>query len=294
MREIVLLDLEYRHVDVFTRRALRGNGLVVVLDAAGLPAAVMQDVTREVRQFETAFLTSVDLTGRSARLRIFTEDEELDFAGHPVLGAAAVLHTLLPASDAEQTWALAVAQRTVAARTRGAAGWVDAAMDQGVPQFGPPVAGELARAYRDALNLAPGQLHPALPMQVVSTGLPYLIVPVQDGLERARISHPQFEELLAASGAKFAYVLDPDRPEGRTWDNAGRIEDVATGSAAGPAAGYLMHHGVRPRGEPLLIHQGRFTGRPSTIEVRPDPGGRLWVGGPVAPVASGRFHARLT
>ena len=289
-----MLDLEYRHVDVFSRRALRGNGLVVVLNAASLPAAVMQDVTREVRQFETAFLTDVDLTGGSARLRIFTEDEELDFAGHPVLGAAAVLHTLLPVSGAEQSWALAVAQRTVAARTRGAAGWIDATMDQGVPHFGPAIAGEPARAYSDALNLAPGQLHPALPMQVVSTGLPYLIVPVQDGLERARISHPRFEELLAASGAKFVYVLDPDRPEGRTWDNAGRIEDVATGSAAGPAAGYLMHHGMRPSGEPLLIHQGRFTGRPSTIEVRPDPDGRLWVGGPVAPVASGRFHARLT
>jgi trans-2,3-dihydro-3-hydroxyanthranilate isomerase len=289
-----MLDLEYRHVDVFSRRALRGNGLVVVLNAASLPAAVMQDVTREVRQFETAFLTDVDLTGGSARLRIFTEDEELDFAGHPVLGAAAVLHTLLPVSGAEHTWALAVAQRTVAARTRGAAGWIDATMDQGVPHFGPAISSKPGRAYSDALNLAPGQLHPALPMQVVSTGLPYLIVPVQDGLERARISHPRFEELLAASGAKFAYVLDPDRLEGRTWDNAGRIEDVATGSAAGPAAGYLMHHGVRPRGEPLLIHQGRFTGRPSTIEVRPGPDGRLWVGGPVAPVASGRFHARLT
>ena len=243
MRDIVLLDLEYRHVDVFSRRALRGNGLVVVLNAAGLPATVMQDVTREVRQFETAFVTEVDLAGGSARLRIFTEDEELDFAGHPVLGAAAVLHTLLPASGAEQTWALAVAQRTVAARTRGAAGWIDATMDQGVPQVGPALAGEPVLAYGDALGLAPGQLHPALPVQVVSTGLPYLIVPVQDGLERARISHPRFEELLAASGAKFVYVLDPDRPEGRTWDNAGRIEDVATGSAAGPAAGYLIHYG---------------------------------------------------
>jgi PhzF family phenazine biosynthesis protein len=251
-------------------------------------------VTREVRQFETAFLTEVDLAGGSARLRIFTEDEELDFAGHPVVGAAAVLHTLLPVADGEQAWALTLAQRTVEARTRSAAGWIDAAMDQGVPHFGPPIAGEQARAYSNALNLAPGQPHPALPLQVVSTGLPYLIVPVQGSLERAGISHPRFEELLAASGAKFVYVLDPDRPEGRTWDNAGRIEDVATGSAAGPAAGYLLHHGVRPRGEPLLIHQGRFTGRPSTIEVRPGPDGRLWVGGPVAPVASGRFHARLT
>jgi len=153
VREVDLLDLEYQHVDVFSRRALGGNGLVVVLGAAGLPAAVMQDVTREVRQFETVFLTEVDLAGRSARLRIFTEDEELDFAGHPVLGAAAVLHALLPVSHEEQSWALAVAQRTVAARTRGAAGWIDATMDQGIPHFGPAIASEPAQAY----GLAPSR-----------------------------------------------------------------------------------------------------------------------------------------
>jgi hypothetical protein len=205
---------------------------LVVLNAASLPAAVMQDVTREVRQFETAFLNDVDLTGGSARLRIFTEDEELDFAGHPVLGAAAVLHTLLPVSGAEQTWALAVAQRTVAARTRGAAGWIDATMDQGVPHVGPAIAGKPGRAYSDALNLAPGHLHPALPMQVVSTGLPYLIVPVQDGLERARISHPRFEELLAASGAKFAYVLD-DLPQAVPRSGMGALIAAQGGRGCG-------------------------------------------------------------
>jgi trans-2,3-dihydro-3-hydroxyanthranilate isomerase len=309
-----MLDLEYRHVDVFSRHALQGNGLVVVLDAEHLPTVVMQEVTREVRQFETAFLAGVDLPGRRARLRIFTEDEELDFAGHPVLGAAAVLHTLLPVPhaqapdaqgphaqgpdaqgpDTQESWSLEVAHRMVEVRTSGADRCVDATMDQGVPHFGAAITGELVETYRDALNLTPGQLHPTLPMQVVSTGLPYLIVPVRAGLDRAAITHPGFEGLLGASGAKFVYVLDPDRPEGRTWDNAGRVEDVATGSAAGPAAGYLLHHGARSGGEPLLVHQGRFTGRPSAIEVRPGPDGRLWVGGPVAPVAAGRFHAHLT
>jgi trans-2,3-dihydro-3-hydroxyanthranilate isomerase len=288
-----MLDLEYRHVDVFSRRAFRGNGLVVVLGAGGLSTAAMQDLTREVRQFETAFVTDVELAGRVGRLRIFTEDEELDFAGHPVLGAAAVLHALLARPAAEETWALTVARRTLQVRTSGRAGWIEAIMDQGVPQFGSALTGEYAQAYADALNLGPGQLHPALPMQIVSTGLPYLIVPVQSGLEHAAIRNSSFEELLAASGAKFAYVLDPDRPEGRTWDNVGRREDVATGSAAGPAVGYLLRHGVLSGGGPIVIHQGRFTGRPSTIEVRPDADGRLWVGGPVAPVASGRFHADL-
>lgn len=94
-----MLDLGYRHVDVFSRRSFQRNGLVVVLDAENLSTAMMQELTREVRQFETAFLAGADLPGRSARLPIFSADEELDFAGHPVLGAAAVLHTLLPAAD---------------------------------------------------------------------------------------------------------------------------------------------------------------------------------------------------
>ncbi len=130
------LDREYWHVDVFSRVALRGNGLVVVLHADDMSAPVMQELTREVRQFETAFVSAVDLPGRTCAIRIFTEDEELDFAGHPVLGSAAVLHMLLSAPVAEERWALRVAQRNVEVRTRTVAGWVDAAMDQGEPEFG--------------------------------------------------------------------------------------------------------------------------------------------------------------
>ena len=143
----------------------------------------------------------------SARLRIFTEDEELDVAGHPVLGAAAVLHTLLPAAEAEEGWALAVTQRTVEVRTRGADRWVDATMDRDVPTLGPAITGQLAEAYRDALNLPRGHLHPALPMQVVSTGLPYLIVPVRNGLDGARITHPGFEGLLRPVGRSSSMCL---------------------------------------------------------------------------------------
>lgn len=294
-----MITLEFRQVDVFSRRAFQGNGLVVVLDAESLSSGLMQALTREMRQFETAFLTGVDLERRSAVLRIFTEDEELDFAGHPVLGAAAVLHGLLhrkspgepSAEQPGEQWALRVAHRTLDVRTSAGATWVDVEMDQGVPRLGPTVVGERAVALHEALGLTREQLHPSLPMQVVSTGLDYLIVPVASGLEQARICRPDFEDLLREVGAKFVYVLDPERPEGRTWDNAGRVEDVATGSAAGPAAAYLIRHEVVPDDKPLLLHQGQYTGRPSTIRVRPEPDGRLWVGGPVAPVAAGRFHA---
>ena len=79
------------------------------------------------------------------------------------------------------------------------------------------------------------------------------------------------------------YVLDPERPEGRTWDNAGLVEDVATGSAAGPVGLYLRHHGLMPSRR-VTLHQGRFVDRPSTIDVRIDPDTRdVWVGGGSCP-----------
>ena len=290
-----VLSLDFWHVDVFSRHAFGGNGLVVVLDDAALSTAVQQKLTREVRQFETVFVSGVDLDTRTAQLRVLTEDEELEFAGHPVLGAASVLHGLLPATAVEEAWSVQLGGRTLLARTQTQDGWTDASMDQGPAQFGPVVTGVMAERYRAALGLPSTAAYPDLPMQVVSTGLPYLIVPVRaEHLSAASIASQSFEALLAESGAKFVYVLDPDAPEGRTWDNAGRVEDVATGSAAGPAAGYLVEQGVIPDAGPLRVAQGRFTGRPSVIEVSRDPRtGHYWVGGPVAPVASGRFSARL-
>jgi PhzF family phenazine biosynthesis protein len=213
-----VLTLAYRHVDVFSRYACQGNGLVVVPGADGLPTMVQQQLTREMRQFETVFLSSVDLPSRTARLRVFTEDEELGFAGHPVLGAGALLHDLL-ASAAEESWTLRLGGRNITVRTRGRAGWVDTSMDQGPVQLGGIVTGELVDRYRRALYLEVKAVSTELPMPVVSTGMPYLIVPIKpEGLAAARIAGPDFEALLKESGARLVYLLDPGAPEGRTWD----------------------------------------------------------------------------
>jgi trans-2,3-dihydro-3-hydroxyanthranilate isomerase len=160
-----------------------------------------------------------------------------------------VLHSELSAAAAEETWELELSSGIVSVLTRGRDGWVEASMDQLPARFGVNVTGELTDRYRRALGLPLAAVYADLPMQVVSTGLPYLIVPVHaQGLATAHIATPDFEAILAASGAKFVYVLDPAIPEGRTWDNTGRIEDVATGSAAGPAAAYLIEHRVHPAG----------------------------------------------
>jgi PhzF family phenazine biosynthesis protein len=261
-----------------------GNGLIVLFGStANARAEALISVTVEMRQFELIQVDCQPQTGRVSA-RIFTAEEELPFAGHPVIGAAAALHERHAVGDPARSWVFVIAGREIAVRSRRSAGYYEAEMNQGSPTLASPLGDQDAARFAGALGLNGDDLH-GLPMQVVSTGLPYLIVPVSKGLDRARIAVEDFEERLASVGAKFVYVFDPDEREGRTWDNAGAVEDVATGSAAGPAAAFLAAHGLAAEDEAIVVNQGRFLGRPSVIAVTPDGRGDLWVGGPVAPVA---------
>jgi trans-2,3-dihydro-3-hydroxyanthranilate isomerase len=176
--------------------------------------------------------------------------------------------------------------------------WFAATMDQGVATFGAVATPEFATNLPPALNLAADDMLDDLPPQMVTTGLPYLIVPVRSGLERARITHPHFAAMLAEVGAQFVYVVDVARREGRTWDNAGLVEDIATGSAAGPAGAYLVRHGRARADEAITLQQGRFLGRPSELRVRvANEAGdalRVAVSGDVVPVGVGTLHVPTT
>jgi PhzF family phenazine biosynthesis protein len=288
---MTLKTLPFWLVDVFAREPLTGNGLSVFLLDEELPAAAMQRITREMRQFETIFLRRGEQSSRFSA-RIFTMEEELPFAGHPLIGAAALLHSELFATDAEAHLEFVLQGRTIdlVSRRQGES-WA-AEMDQGIVTIEPPIPAAQHEAFLKALNLSVADRVPDLPLQVVSTGLPYLIVAIKSNLEHARIVVPEFESLLASVGAKFVYVVDVNRIEGRTWDNDGRVEDIATGSAAGPAAAYLVAHRLAASGERLVLSQGRFLDRPSELyaTVRGDSKLRVTIDGQVCFVGSGALH----
>ena len=282
--------LDYRHVDVFTDRPYGGNGLVVVFGGAELAADELLAVTREMRQFEAIFL-DLEADRDVIPARIFTAEEELPFAGHPVIGAAAAVHERLARLDVERSWVFVIAGREVDVTSQRHGDYYAGAMNQGQATSSAPLTTSAAADFVTALNLDASDLC-GLPMQVVSTGLPYLIVPVTPGgLSAAGIVVDDFEGRLATVGAKFVYVFDPERREGRTWNNTGATEDIATGSAAGPAAAYLVEHHLADPQEEIVLQQGRFVGRASTMSITAGADGDLWVGGPVAPVASGRLDA---
>lgn len=287
-----LSGLNYYHVDVFSDQPLSGNGLIVFPERGSLDGEQMQRLTQEMRQFESIFLQATATTDEY-EARIFTVEEELAFAGHPVLGAAAVLHELQLREQPAADWKLALPAKPVAVRTERRSHGYRATMDQGPASVERVLTTVQQQPFLDALRLDRNCLHSTLPMAVVSTGLPYLIVPLRGGLEQAAIAHAQFEALLQSVGAKFVYVLDVEQREGRTWDNAGLVEDSATGSAAGPVGAYLVHHKLASVGERIRLRQGRFVGRPSLLQVQvegsPQERPHVFVSGDVVMLACGYF-----
>ncbi len=279
-----LRGLEWLHVDVFADGPLQGNGLSVFFDADRLDGPTMQALTAEMRQFESIFLLSD--AAADAAARIFTMQEELAFAGHPLLGAAAALARRKGRRDPHACiFALQGRYVTVRVGHEDDRAWAE--MDQGPAQIVAEPSGDLAEALWTGHGLTDAARR-AGPIEVISTGLPYAILPVTpQGLENARIDCDDFGVRLAAVGAAFAYVFCPDLKEGRSWDNAGLVEDVATGSAAGPAAAYLWRRGFDE--DLFTMNQGRFVGRPSRMFVRRDSDGRIHVGGGVIVLGEGRL-----
>ena len=278
----------YCHVGVFSSISLSGNGLTVILLEEEIETPYMQRIAEEFKQFETVFLRQIG--EKSFRARIFTVEEELNIAGHPILGAIAAIHERLYPEEKSITAVFELNCKTLQAESMNKDGYFQATMNQGIPQFLGIVEGEKKNIYLQALNLTADNLHPALPMEVVSTGLPYLIVPLASGLEQAKISVNNFEMQLSKIHAKFVYVFDVAVMEGRTWDNSGKVEDVATGSAAGPTGAYLSKWGICKASEGITINQGRFVGRPSKIKVLTDPStGEVKVAGDVKIVARGHL-----
>lgn len=288
--------LEFRQVDVFAETPLSGNGLAAVVTDVPLDGPFMQRLTSEFRQFETIFLSPGE-SSAAFQARVFTMEEEVPFAGHPALGATAVLHERAGgAAFACELSFPAGRMRLESERTRRG---YRVTMHQRPPSFGAVIEAVEEGPWLEALGLEARHRDPVLPICVVSTGLPYLIVPVtHDGLHRTRITLPDFEKRLGSVGAKFVYVFDVANREGRTWDNAGLVEDVATGSAAGPVAGLLVSRGLAAPGETIVVRQGGFLGRPSEMKLRVVSGEvgieDILLSGHVCMIASGRLDASVT
>jgi trans-2,3-dihydro-3-hydroxyanthranilate isomerase len=275
----------YTLLDVFTATPLAGNALAVVHDAEGLDRTTMLAFARETRLSETTFVQSATTSDADYRLRIFTVGAELPFAGHPSLGSAVAVARRRGERTAGYVQETAAGLQAVDVSLDGDR--ARASMLQEPAAFGPAVGAGDALA---AAGLGEPDAHRELPPQVVSTGLPNLIVPVDDVavLGRARLDADALAALLAPLGATVLYLVAVDvdrrRARARGFFHAG--EDPATGSAAGALCAYLQ---ARRGLTELTVDQGVEMGRPSRIEAAVE-GDRVRVGGDAVLLVEGTLR----
>lgn len=258
-------------VDVFTDRALTGNALAVFLDGRGLSTEQMQALAREMNLSETTFILPGDVAAektRGVRVRIFTVQEELPFAGHPTLGTAFVLRGQSGAPEVR----LDLNVGTIPVRfTQEPAQPAFGEMTQKNPEFG---AIYNAKDVARFAGLSAADFDDSAPIQTVSTGVPFTIAALRSlkSLQNLRLDLDGAAEYLARSGGKFFYFVCRE-----TVDPKARLharmkfyngEDPATGSAAGCCAAWMVAHGVAASDEQVLIEQGLEVHRPSCIFVR--------------------------
>jgi len=265
--------LEYSIVDVFTNTALAGNPLAVVIDSVGLSTERMQAIAREFNLSETTFIQrrpSLVEEAEGVRVRIFTTREELPFAGHPTLGTASVLKMDAPEIFRSNTVALALNVGPIPVRFEEGGTEANSffgEMTQRDPEFG----AELDPAIvANLIGIERGDLDPASPPQVVSTGTAFAIVALRSTEALARLNVKQHEATawLRDRGARWFYALAPTgatQPAFRARMQFNGGEDPATGSAAGCAISYLAARDAVPLGQRILLRQGVEIDRPSDL-----------------------------
>ncbi len=272
-------------VDVFALRKYTGNQLAVFRDVSKLSEKEMQEIAKEMNYSETTFITSED----DFEVRIFTPEKEVPFAGHPVLGTAFVIMEEILKEAEEVELKLKIGKIRV---------WKERDvlwMRQSSPKFGKVFS---PQEISKVLGIGEEEIDEKFPIQEVSTGLPFIIVPLKslESLRKIRVNADELYKIVKDCEAKAILAFSP---ETRSEDNdlSARVfahyygvpEDPATGSANGCLAAYLSKYEYFGSDEVnIKVEQGYEVGRPSLLFLRAK-GEKVEVGGKVIMIAKGEF-----
>ncbi len=292
---------EFTTVDVFTSTPFEGNPLAVFPDAEGLSDDAMQRIARETNLSETTFVLPPTTPQASYRVRIFTPVSELPYAGHPSVGTAWLLAkrgelVLKPGSN-RFTQEVKAGRLPIHIDADAEGAPITVWTTQAKPSLEAPLTDR--KRVAAALGLAIEDLEAELPIQKVSTGLPWLLVPLRnaEALDRVRPNLAEFSGPGSLYHNVYPFTLKPKdtrmMSEARGFPMR-EFEDPVTGSASGCLGAYLVAHG-RLRPDEVLHHaQGRHLHRPGQVMVKvavsaDQKPGEVQVGGSVVQVAEGRM-----
>jgi len=256
------------------REALRGNQLAVFPDGRGLSDRTMQAIAREMNLSESTFVLPAERTDTDVRMRIFTPARELPIAGHPTIGSTFALAESGAITKQATRFVFGLGVGPTAVDLEWADGHLRFAwMTQPNPEFGPPLEARATIAAAIGLGVDDLADHP---VQRVSCGVPYVLVPLRDraAVDRAVPDAAAFRRAAPDVGEEFAAFAFAIIGDGMLYSRMfapvfGITEDPATGSACGPVGCYLVRHAlVSSGGQGAIVNdQGVAMGRASRIHI---------------------------
>lgn len=287
--------LSYYIVDVFAERKYAGNQLAVFQNAKEISSDEMQNIAREINYSETTFILSDEQNNGGFDVRIFTPKEEVPFAGHPTIGTAHIIHDEILQGSAENVVLNLKVGRIPVAFSKDGYCW----MKQIQPVFGQQHQPEI---LANILNLDVSDIDERFPVEEVSTGLPFFIVPLKNitALKKAKVDKEKCFDLIKNTVAKGILVFCPETHEPQNnisvrvfVDYYGVPEDPATGSGNGCLAGYLVKHRYFVKDNiDIRSEQGYEIDRPSLLLLKAEQSGsniNISVGGKSIIMAKGEF-----
>jgi trans-2,3-dihydro-3-hydroxyanthranilate isomerase len=284
-------------VDVFAESPLAGNQLAVVLGAEDIPGEAMQRIAKEMNIAETTFVLPPTDPANAARIRIFTPASELPFAGHPTVGTAWVLATegLVPGGSLD----FVLEEGVGPVRVRGVRGPTGLTFWMTHPELTFGVVERRRVQAAEAIGLTEGDLLAEVPVQVASTGNPFLFFALRDGIavDEAVADLELLSDVLKGTQAFGAFIfaaVGANHLYSRMF-SLDIPEDPATGSGSGPLGAFAVRYGIVPRAPKvtLVSEQGTKMGRQSFLHIELTYRGeeevpaRIEVGGSVRPVITG-------
>jgi trans-2,3-dihydro-3-hydroxyanthranilate isomerase len=290
---------EFMQVDAFTHRPLGGNPCAVLFDTQAMEDATMLAIAKEMNLSETAFVQPSQTCDFA--VRYFTPAEEIPLAGHPTIATtyALIATGRLAVKPGITTLSLELTVGPIAVEVYSSPEGIDRIM---MTQLKPQFLGTLPpENVMPVFGLQTSDILPNAPIEIVSTGTPQLMIPVNgpDALRRAQLNIPAYTALRekAAFFSPHLFCLGGATPEGDTFARhfgvpPDTMEDPFTGSATGGMAAYLWHHNLIER-QQFVAEQGHWMGRPGQARVEIE-GSRLdiqsvRVGGQAVAVLHGRF-----
>lgn len=258
------MSLSFYIVDVFAEKKYAGNQLAVFSGADSLTDKQMQEIARETNFAESTFITELDAENNSATIRIFTPEHEMKFAGHPIIGTSWVLMNKIFEHQPEKI-TLSVPIGEISVHQSGDLVWLQAAQPEFLDTFS-------AEDFESFSNLSNTDFDAKFPVQEVTTGSAFVIVPVKNikALENLILDKDKMNEWLREHcktnhRALYFYCLEDAKLSSRMLciENNQLIEDAATGSASTCLQAFLLKYN-----EPeiqIINHQGDFINRPSQI-----------------------------